>query len=340
MNDFRTLAALGWDEHFAALAATAPPTALPARVARVDRGLVTVVGERRAFRARPPDEPIAVGDWVLVEHDDADDLPAVVSVLPRRGAIARGATIEGTATGEQLVAANVDVVFVVHPLVAEPKLRRIERELVIVYDSGAVPVVVLNKADLAEVDPQVAVAAIATVAPGVDIVCASAITGQGVDELRGYASGHRTVALIGPSGAGKSTLVNALVGDEVQATGEVRAGDQRGRHTTTARELVELPGGGVLVDTPGLRAVALWESDEGLSRAFADIEALAASCRFSDCAHGTEPGCEVRTAIDRGDLDLARFESYQRLDAEVDHAARRREGRIASKAMRSLRKDR
>ena len=172
------------------------------------------------------------------------------------------------------------------------------------------------------------------------MIVTSAVTGDGIDSLRAYASGNRTVALIGASGVGKSTLVNLLVGDEVQATAAVREGDQRGRHTTTARELVLLPGGGVLVDTPGLRAVSLWDADEGFAQAFADIEALAARCRFRDCAHVSEPGCAVRAAVERGELDRDRLENYLRLDQELDAAARRREARIVSKAARRFFRDR
>jgi ribosome biogenesis GTPase / thiamine phosphate phosphatase len=183
-------------------------------------------------------------------------------------------------------------------------------------------VVVLSKADLVgpvEVERGVAVARAA--AAGVEVVVTSAITGVGLDRLRAIAGADRTVALIGASGVGKSRLVNVLVGDSVQAIGDVRENDQRGRHTTTARELVALPDGGWLVDTPGLRSVALWDADEGLSRVFSDIETLAAQCRFRNCSHGPEPDCAVRAAIERGELDAARFEHYRRLDRELDENA-------------------
>jgi ribosome biogenesis GTPase len=262
---------------------------------------------------------VATGDWILVQHGK------VAAALPRRSAFVRGDSGEGRTRRPQVVAANVDLVFVVQSLNNGPNIRRLERELVLAFESGAEPVIVLSKADLVDAaDAERAVSLARTAASDVEVVVTSAVSQAGLDRLRSLAHPDRTVALIGASGVGKSRLVNGLVGESVQAIGEVREGDQRGRHTTTARELVALPGGGWLVDTPGLRSVALWDADEGLSRVFSDIEALVAQCRFSNCSHGPEPDCAVRAAIERGELDAARFDHYQRLDRELDENARAR----------------
>jgi ribosome biogenesis GTPase len=311
------LAAIGWnDDVAAAVEAAHRPDATPGRVSRVDRGVVTVLTEAGRVRAKRGAVPPATGDWVLVETGDE---PTVVEVLPRRSAFVRGDPMDGAARNAQVVASNVDTVFVTQSLDNGPNLRRLERELVLSFQSGADPVIVLTKADLKPdgVDP----AELSGSAAGVPVIVTSAVTGQGIEELRAYTGPGRTVALVGASGVGKSTLVNTLVGDEVRATGAVRATDQRGRHTTTTRELVLLPGGGVLVDTPGLRAVTLWLSDEGFRRAFADVEALARECRFHDCAHDREPGCAVQAAVARGDLDEARVAHYRELDAELDRVS-------------------
>ena len=314
-NDDLALARLGWDATLAAAAAAdlAHADASPGRVARVDRGWATVLTANATVRAQLAGHSVATGDWVLVQDDK------VVASLPRRSAFVRGDAGEGRARRPQVVAANVDIVFVVQALNNGPNIRRLERELVLAFESGATPVVVLTKADLVgrdEVELGTEVARKA--AAEVEVVATSAVTGTGLDRLRTLARADRTVALIGASGVGKSRLVNALVGDPVQAIGDVRENDQRGRHTTTARELIALPGGGWLVDTPGLRSVALWDADEGLSRVFSDIEALVAQCRFTNCSHGPEPDCAIRAAIERGELDAARFEHYQRLDHELD----------------------
>jgi ribosome biogenesis GTPase / thiamine phosphate phosphatase len=278
-----------------------------------------VITEDETVRAATGPEPLATGDWVLVA--DGDKGPIVAAVLARHSAFVRGDPMDGTARNAQVVAANIDTVFLTQSFENGPNLRRLERELVLAFESGADPVIVLTKADL--VRGAIDLAPVERSASGAPVIVTSAVSGLGIEELRRYASSGRTVALIGASGVGKSTLVNSLVGTDVQTTGEVRARDQRGRHTTTARELVLLPDGGVLVDTPGLRAVTLWVADDGLRRAFADIEALALECKFHDCAHDKEPGCAVQAAVLRGDLDAARVLHYRELDAELDQVARR-----------------
>jgi ribosome biogenesis GTPase / thiamine phosphate phosphatase len=323
------LRALGWDDDWAKAAAAVAPDApvAPGRVARVDRGVATVlVGDRTVRAALERDTgafagTVATGDWVLVS--DVTGEPVVAGLVPRRSAFVRGDPFEGVALDAQVIAANVDTVFVVQALSNGPNLRRLERELVLAFQSGAAPVVVLTKHDLvgARSDVDAAVASVARIAPDVPVVVTSAATGYGLDALVAFAPAGRTVALIGASGVGKSTLVNRLAGHDVQATSEVRERDQRGRHTTIARELVPLPSGGLLIDTPGLRAVSLWEAETGIDRAFADIETLSRDCRFRDCRHEREPDCAVRRAADDGRLDRARLESYQRLCDELDRHA-------------------
>ncbi|MCU1394763.1 MAG: rsgA [Ilumatobacteraceae bacterium] len=309
-------AALGWtpqlDEAWRALGG--PGT--PGRVMRLDRGWSTVlqtIGDE-PLRIRNIGADVAVGDWV-VPSDDGEKVDAVIA---RQSAFVRRASHEGNRAEAHTLAANIDVVFLVHGLNSPPNQRRLERELVLAFDSGAKPVVILSKLDLVD-DPAViarSVASLEEVALGVPVHAASGITHAGLETLRGYAADGRTMALLGASGVGKSTLINALVGNDALRTNDVRFGDQRGRHTTTAAELVSLPSGGWLLDTPGVRAVSLWLSGDGIERAFADVFDLMDHCRFRNCKHEDEPGCAVLAAIAAGTLPAVRLESLKRLVAE------------------------
>ena len=297
-----------------------PPGTRPARLVRVDRGaydLATADGPLRVA-ALPPPETAVVGDWLAIAGDH------VQAVLPRRSLLARGAAERTSAV--QPLAANVDVVLVCAGLHGPVPVRRIERLLALVWDSGATPVVVLTKADL-HPDPDSEVAALRPSAPGVDVVHVSAAACD-VDGVRPWLAPGTTLALLGASGAGKSTLVNALAGAQVAATQDVRAVDGKGRHTTTHRELHLLPSGAVLLDTPGLRAVALHEASDGLALAFSDVEELASACRFADCAHAGEPGCAVAAAVAAGDLRPERVDSWRRLQREAAYHARRTDARL------------
>ena len=334
--DWSADANLGWSDALETEWRALGTVVRPGRVSRLDRGWSSVlvgVGVE-AIRVRNIGADIAVGDFVVADSD----AERIERVLSRRSAFVRRASFEGSRAEAHTIAANIDVVMLIHSLTSPPKQRRLERELVLAWDSGATPVVVLTKDDLID-DPAEMVALLHDVAPGVDVCVASGITGTGVESLRGYAADNATIALLGASGVGKSTLVNALVGHGRQATAAVRD-DQRGRHTTTASELVRLPEGGWLVDTPGVRAVSLWSSGRGIERAFADVFDLMDQCRFRDCKHDDEPDCAVRNAIAAGTLDPRRLDSMQRLVAE--EAALEAEQRAAEKALdkRGVRKPR
>ncbi|MFQ5528376.1 MAG: ribosome small subunit-dependent GTPase A [Thermoanaerobaculia bacterium] len=266
----------------------------------------------------------AVGDWVVIDSADERGDALIQNILPRRSVFSRKAA--GKRTDEQIVAANVDTVWIVSPADADRNPARIERYLTMVWESGASPVVVLSKADLSPA-PERTIAEVAERVIGAPSHAVSAISGAGLDELEQYLAPGSTIALLGPSGAGKSTLINRLAGQEVMRTAEVRDSDSKGRHTTTHRQLVLLPSGALLLDTPGLRELQLWSAEEGLEKSFADIEALAAGCRFSDCGHDSEPGCAVQAAIRAGTLDLARFESFRKLEKELAYLERKQDVR-------------
>ena len=307
------LSALGWTPD---RAAGLPAGSVPARVSRVDRGRLSVLTADGESRVHPGaalyDESglsgPAVGDWVAVRGELA------VAVLPRTSAFVR--TVAGRTSAAQVVAANLDTVLVVDSLCGEARLRRVERYLAVAWSSGATPVVVLTKADLCE-DVAAVVEQVREDALGVEVLAVSSVTGDGVDAVRALLPPGRTGAMVGPSGVGKSSLVNALSGETIADTGEIREGDGRGRHTTTARELHLLPGGGLLVDTPGMRELSLYDDSEGVDTAYADVALLAADCRFRDCQHRTEPGCAVAAAIDDGSLDPTRYNAWRKLQAEA-----------------------
>ena len=274
--------------------------------------LARVSGRLRHHAERRAEFP-AVGDWVAVEQAGGRDV-RVHAVLPRKGRFSRRAA--GDVTEEQVVAANVDVVFLVSGLDNDFNPRRIERYLLTAWEGGASPVIVLNKADLVD-DVAPFVEAVGPLAGGVPIVPVSARVAESVGELRRFLGHGRTGALLGSSGVGKSSIVNALIGEERLRTREVRESDSRGRHTSTARELLLLPDrAGILIDTPGMRELQLWDAADSMGSAFADIETVAAGCRFRDCRHAGEPGCAVAAAVEEGTLSPIRLESFQKLQAE------------------------
>ena len=310
---------LGWDDAWSATLATANQMFGPAdvgRVARVDVGACTVLSGEGIGRATvPPGTAVAVGDWVLV------DSGVVAGALPRRTAIVRRAA--GLDARAQTLAANVDTVLVLVAADGRVSPRSVERYVTLVWESGAVPVVLLTKADLVSGDDlDEAVERLEPACVGVSLHVISAETGTGLDDLTPYFGPGRTVALLGSSGAGKSTLANRLTGAGL-ATGPVRSGDNRGRHTTTHRELIPLPGGGVLVDTPGLREVGLWQADDGVARTFPEITALLDQCRFADCTHRREPGCALLAALADGRVSEERLASWRKLRRELDRLAAR-----------------
>lgn len=317
------LPALGWSDRWVALAATAAEElrapSEPGRVIRHDGALVTVATadglEAVPVLASIEPQPV-VGDWVLVAEG------AVRATLDRSSLLRRRDT---TRDVEQPIVANVDIVFIVCGLDRPLSAGRVQRATALAVDAGAQPIIVLTKADAVD-DPKAFVGLMEDGNPGVDVLLTSSREGEGLDALRERAAGW-TVVMIGESGAGKSRLTNALCEDEVALVGDVREGDNKGRHTTSHREIHLLANGGILVDTPGIRSVGLWTDTEAVDAAFDDVEELAAECRFSDCAHQGEPGCAVRAAIARGELDPARLAAWRSLTDEADQAAKRQEAK-------------
>jgi ribosome biogenesis GTPase len=353
------LATLGWTEALAA--AFAPHAAqglVPARVSLEHNHVYRVLGEggerlaeasgRIKHEASGRHELPAVGDWVAVRvDDDAHGRSVIRAILPRRGWFSRKAAGRGTA--EQVLAANVDTVFLVFGLDKPVNAASIERYLVVARRSSARPVIVLNKADVSE-DVAASIAEAAASAGGTPVEAVSARVEHGVSRLESYLAPGQTLALLGPSGAGKSTIVNHLVGRELLPTGDVREWDQRGRHTSVHRQLVVREAGGLIIDTPGMRELQLWDSDETVDETFDDVAELAAGCRFRDCSHDREPGCAVKAAVQAGTLDSRRYESYLKLSGEQAVTKQKREeralldakrqGKIGSKAIKAMQKQR
>lgn len=327
------LQSLGWDDRAAAVLAAEAPGLVPGRVLSEERGVYLIASEsgdglaRASGRLRhdteldPSAAWPAVGDWVALDpvatESSAAEHRLIHRVLPRRTAMIRRSPGD-RALPSQVLAANVDVVFVVTSVNAEFSVRRLERYLTVAWESGATPVVLLSKADLAEDIGEFLLAA-AAAAPGVELITVSAVTGEGVEAVRAHLGAGRTVVFTGSSGVGKSSIVNAIAGAPIMDTGGIRLDDARGRHTTTRRQLVRLVDG-LLIDTPGLRELGVLDG-EGVATAFDDVEQIAASCRFNDCAHESEPGCAIRAAIASGDLDPGRFAAYEKLGREAERAA-------------------
>lgn len=321
------LTELGWNDRLEAIFNTHfKDSHIPARVIRVDRGAVTVQGADESVSAvvagvldstGEMDRP-AVGDWVALDLDA--DTAVVRAILPRIGTLSRRRP--GESDNAQAVAANVDVVFIVEAVERGPNPRRIERAVALAWDAGATPVIVVTKIDLID-DRETAVEKAREGAPFADIAALSAVDGSGVDELLEYLPPGSTAVLLGPSGVGKSTLTNRLLGEERLAVSHVREGDAKGRHTTTHRELVVLPSGGCLIDTPGIRELGLWLGAEAVDSAFPEIEAAAENCRFRDCRHMDEPGCSVVEAVEAEEIDGKRLASYHRLQREAEHLEQR-----------------
>jgi len=327
------LEVLGWSpffqEHFQKISL---PNSIPARVISVSKnsfqlyseyGVLTagIAGKMRHYIEAENNYP-AVGDWVVAKPLVAEKKGIILAVLPRKSKFSR--KVAGERTAEQIVSANVDTIFIVSGLDGGRSfnLRRIERYLTLAWSSGAIPVIVLNKVDLCS-NVAIFIQSIEEIAPGISIHAVSARNRTGLEALKKYLSQGKTVAFLGSSGVGKSALINALLGKDKQETGEVRQDNRLGRHTTTRRELILLPSGGIMIDTPGMREIQMWAGEDDLRGTFKDIEMFAEECRYTDCSHNSEPGCAVQAAIEQGELNCARLESYRKLQNEMKYLASR-----------------
>ncbi len=336
---------LGWDDFFKAhFESIKIKDVKPARIAvqQKDRYIVycekgelwaEISGKFRHKALSKADYP-TVGDWVIVSIKPDSDGAVIYSLLPRKSKFSRKAVLAGGPkygdgkTEEQVLSANIDTALIVAGLDGEYNLRRLERYIAVAYDSGTSPVVLLNKSDLCD-DVGSVVSEVESAVIGVPAHSVSAITNDGLDILKDYLKRGKTLSFLGSSGVGKSTIINSFLGYERQKTSEVRESDRRGRHTTTYRELIVLPEGGILIDTPGMREIEIWGDQDGLSRAFDDIEELASRCRFNDCTHGNEPGCAVKEALKTGELDDRRYQNYLKLQKELRRLALRKIGKEA-----------
>jgi len=293
------------------------------------------VSGKFSFSASSREDYPAVGDWVVIKERAGEQRGTIHAVLPRKSKFSRKTA--GMNTEEQIVAANVDTIFLVNSLNEDLNLRRLERYLLLSWESGANPVIVLTKADLCE-NLEDQLADVDSVAMGVPVISISVIEEKGIDQLKPFLEPGKTIALLGSSGVGKSTLTNYLLGEDKQKVQDIRISDDKGKHTTTHRELILLPDGAILIDTPGMRELQLWESENGLSESFTDIEQAAENCRFRDCTHENEPGCAVHRLIEDGDISGERLNSYKKLLKELAYLDRKQDKRAQSEERKRWKK--